>query len=389
MAEGGFLWRRVTRILLLVTAFSLTAAYANTQPVHAALHEARQSQPQGKARWDELHSIYLANLRNSLEPNGHCTWDNMVVRREWGDMSKQARLDYLSALHCLKNRPGMTSHSAFPGARGRWDDLAVAHLINVQSIHRSPWLSVWHRHYTWRLELALREECGYEGGLPYWHWSKYLDQDVNTWPLFDGSETSISGNGTQTGPECACVANGPMASWTINLGPQGQDTWGCKRNPRADGLGYNPACIERTFNTRYLNSLRWDEVVYTIDEAHDANRFAQLIELESPSVHNAPHLFIGGTQLDVTFSSQDPWFFFHHCMVDFLFSVWQSLDWNVRTTSLPGSHIFDQIRSQGGWSLPTPEVDLKSIIHLSPVFANITVEQAMWPTKNYYCYRYE
>ena len=80
----------------------------------------------------------------------------------------------------------------------------------------------------------------------------------------------------------------------------------------------------------------------------DANKFAQLIELESPSVHNAPHLFMGGTQIDVTFSSQDPWFFFHHCMVDFLFSIWQSLDWNARTTSVPDSHIFDQIRSQGG-----------------------------------------
>lgn len=59
-----------------------------------------------------------------------------------------------------------------------------------------------------------------------------------------------------------------MANWTINLGPQGQDTWGCKRNPREDGLGYNPACIERTFNTGYLNSVRWDKVVYTIDQAH-------------------------------------------------------------------------------------------------------------------------
>lgn len=80
-------------------------------------------------------------------------------------MSKEARLDYLSALHCLKNKPGRTSDSAYPGAHGRWDDLVVAHLINVQSVHRSPWLSVWHRHYTWRLERALREECGYQGGM--------------------------------------------------------------------------------------------------------------------------------------------------------------------------------------------------------------------------------
>ncbi|EME79543.1 uncharacterized protein MYCFIDRAFT_120322, partial [Pseudocercospora fijiensis CIRAD86] len=299
-----------------------------------------------------------------------------------GDLSVAARKEYLSALRCLKNRPGKTSTSAYPGARGRWDDLAVAHLINVQSIHRSPLLAVWHRHYIWQLERALREECGYEGGLPYWHWSKYLDRPINTWPLFDNSETSISGNGTQTGPRCACVMSGPMASWTINLGPQGFDSWGCKRNPRSDGLGYNPSCIERTFNLRALDSVQYDQVLrLDLTMSPDVNRFAQLIELESPSVHNAPHLFMGGSQSDVTFSSQDPWFNFHHGMLDFVFSVWQSLDWNARTTSLP------EVRFLG--NMPTPYADLNTIINLSPVFANITVRQAMWPNKNNYCYRYE
>ncbi|KAF2161906.1 hypothetical protein M409DRAFT_69436 [Zasmidium cellare ATCC 36951] len=271
-------------------------------------------------------------------------------------MSVESRKEYISALYCLKDKPAQTNQDDFPGARTRWDDFAVGHLINVMSVHRSPWLAVWHRHYNWRLERALREECGYTGGLPYWHWSKYLDQDINTWPLFDGSETSISGNGTQTGPQCACVGSGPLANWTINLGPQGEGTWGCKRNPQSDG--------------------------------RDANAFARLLELESPGTHNAPHLFMGGTQIDVTFSSQDPWFFFHHAMVDFVWTVWQSVDFDARTTTLPEPSIFDEMRSQG-WGLPTPRVSLDSQIYLSPVFNNITVREAMWTTRNLYCYRYE
>ncbi|KAK4498915.1 hypothetical protein PRZ48_009425 [Zasmidium cellare] len=203
----------------------------------------------------------------------------MVVRREWGDMSVESRKEYISALYCLKDKPAQTNQDDFPGARTRWDDFAVGHLINVMSVHRSPWLAVWHRHYNWRLERALREECGYSGGLPYWHWSKYLDQDINTWPLFDGSETSISGNGTQTGPQCACVDSGPFANWTINLGPQGEGTWGCKRNPQSDGRGYNPSCIERTFNLDYLNNVKYSDIVYTIDQA-SGQSISQLVEDE-------------------------------------------------------------------------------------------------------------
>ena len=83
------------------------------------------------------------------------------------------------------------------------------------------------------------------------------------------------------------------------------------------------------------------------DREPDANAFASLLELQAPSVHNAPHLFMGGTQIDVTFSAQDPWFFFHHAMVDFLFAVWQSVDLDKRITTLPDARIFDEMRAQG------------------------------------------
>ena len=43
----------------------------------------RQAQDTGKPRWDELQREYLVNLRASTVPGGQCTWDNMLVRREW------------------------------------------------------------------------------------------------------------------------------------------------------------------------------------------------------------------------------------------------------------------------------------------------------------------
>lgn len=229
-------------------------------------------------------------------------------------------------------------------------------------------------------------------GLPYWHWSKYLAEDPTqsdpeSWPLFDGSETSISGNGTQTGPQCSCIQTGPLANWTINFGPT-TNGWGCSRNPRGDGYGYNPRCIERAFSVSDLAQLQYSDVVKTVDEGATANDFASLLELIAPSTHNAPHLFMGGTQIEVPFSSQDPWFFFHHGMVEFVFAVWQSVDYDTRTTTLPDPEIFNDIRANG-WSLPVPNPTLDSEIYLSTVFENITVRDAMWTNRNSYCYRYE
>lgn len=195
-------------------------------------------------------------------------------------MTDEARKDYISALHCLKGLPSQTDRDQYPGVRSRFDDFTIAHAINTGEVHRSPWLAVWHRQYVWAFETALRDECNYQHGTftgpvamdtrltalghPYWHWSKYLGTDPNSWPMFDNSETSISGNGTQTGAECACVNEGPFKDWQITLGPS-PNGWGCSRNPRDDGFGYNPRCIERTFNTDMLDNLKYSDVVYTIE----------------------------------------------------------------------------------------------------------------------------
>ena len=52
----------------------------------------------------------------------------------------------------------------------------------------------WHRYYMWQYEKTLKEECGFKGTLPYYDWARWADDPLAS-PLFDGSETSISGNG--------------------------------------------------------------------------------------------------------------------------------------------------------------------------------------------------
>lgn len=75
--------------LLLVSPLSLHSAQAFAPfPLQAAVvergaeQEKRQA-PDAESRFKQLHQEYLVSLKAGLEPDGQCTWDNMVVRREW------------------------------------------------------------------------------------------------------------------------------------------------------------------------------------------------------------------------------------------------------------------------------------------------------------------
>jgi tyrosinase len=67
------------------------------------------------------------------------------------------------------------------------------HQVSVADLSQGNFLS-WHRYYIWAYEQALRNECGYKGYLPYNNWSKWAKDPLAS-PLFDGSKTSISGDG--------------------------------------------------------------------------------------------------------------------------------------------------------------------------------------------------
>jgi tyrosinase len=164
-----------------------------------------------------------------------------------------------------------------PGARSRYDDLIVAHVLQTTKIHNSGFLLPWHRELVWQIEQALRNECGYTGYQPYWDWSKWADVPASSNPLFDGSDTSLSGNGEYVphgtlnystpvgdlriirapGTGGGYIAQGPFMNWTVNLGPATQGLMGQAGppNPRPDGLGYNPRRVIRDFLPSVVQTL--------------------------------------------------------------------------------------------------------------------------------------
>lgn len=87
-------------------------------------------------------------------------------------MPRQAQLDYISALKCLKQLPPQDDRNKYPGLDSRYDDLSIAHALNAHSVHRSPALAIWHRLLVHTLETLLRDECDYQ------HGGSFLREDV-------------------------------------------------------------------------------------------------------------------------------------------------------------------------------------------------------------------
>lgn len=181
------------------------------------------------------------------------------------------------------------------------------------------------------------------GVFPYWEWG--LDcGDVDISPVFDGSDTSIGGNGVyvpghrasiggaKPGTGGGCLKEGtPFANFTVHLGPVGS----------ANPLNYNPRCIKRDLNVDVCT--KWASFQNTTEPIlNSANievfqgviqgdgRVPQALNV-GIGVHGGGHYTIGGDPgSDFYFSALDPGFYLHHGNIDRMHFIWQNLDWENR-----------------------------------------------------------
>lgn len=301
---------------------------------------------------DALTSKSSASLLKTLEDrkisnsSASCNSDTVVVRKEWATLAREDKLAYISAVKCLiSTAPGLTPLAAAPGVRNRFDDFGALHVNKTSMIHWTSYFYSWHRHYTWLYETALQEVCGYNGTQTYWDWSS--TDTLAAHPLFDGSDTSLSGNGeyipghttyvllptpnvTNTsiapGSGGGCVLTGPFANHNVNLGPHGAPLAGF-----GDGLGYHLRCLTRDFRDwKLTDELAYSNVSAALSTPDLAALSTVLIAL-GPGLHDAGHQVVGGTQDDLWAAAQDPFFFFHHAQIDRVWALWQGLDQEVRT----------------------------------------------------------
>lgn len=283
-----------------------------------------------------------------------CTLSNIKVRREWGSLSRSQKLAYVNAVKCLQSKPAKTPDTLAPGAKTRFDDFVTTHINQTLTIHYTGNFLSWHRYYTWLYEEALQEECGYTGTQPYWNWALTARTGLANSPIFDGSDTSMSGNGEYipgqadivlgansglppvylpAGTGGGCVTSGPFRNMTVNLGPAALDVPGGVQVSNPNGpFAYNPRCLKRDL-TDYVNQAfaNVSAVLNLITQTTNVNDFQMAMQGIPGSgnigVHGGGHYALGGDPgRDVYTSPGDPAFYLHHSMIDRVWWIWQMLD---------------------------------------------------------------
>ncbi|KAF1816602.1 Di-copper centre-containing protein [Eremomyces bilateralis CBS 781.70] len=290
-----------------------------------------------------------------------CNVFGSAKRMEWDNLSSPAKRHYLDSVLCLFNKP---SKSGAPGARNRYDDFVVTHVLNTQQIHFTGNFLSWHRYFIRTFEQALQNECGYTGSLPYFNWSKYAS-NAKAAPLFDGSSTSIGGDGDfkqlsgiyipsvsmpfQVIPQeggGGCVTSGAFQNITVNIGPVDPSFDDATPNPQPDGLGYNPRCLRRSLlNSMASEGLSALRVASLLIQSSTIAQFQDKMQgnvTPGPNyflgVHAAGHYLINGEPgADIFTSTADPYFFLHHAQLDRLWWIWQNLNRRTRLDAIAGT----------------------------------------------------
>lgn len=289
-----------------------------------------------------------------------CSKDKLQVRREWGDLSKPERREWIDAVLCLMEKPSKLDSTQFPGALNRYDDFVVVHMNQTLSIHGTGNFLVWHRYYVWAFEKALQDECGFKGTQPYWDYGRW-EADVYNSPLFDGSDTSLGGNGEKVDQQAApgslsggfggfggggfgagtgggCVTTGPFKNMTISLGPMSAVVRPAPaRNPQANGYGKNPRCLRRDMTDRLgKNFGKTTDIVNSITNYNTIVAFQNFMQ-SGRGVHNVGHFTVSGDPGgDFYTSPNEPSFWMHHAMIDRIWTIWQSQDYDQRRMAMEG-----------------------------------------------------
>lgn len=300
-----------------------------------------------------------------------CTLSNLKVRREWGTLSAWERKSYTNAVKCLMSKPAKTPSSLAPGVKNRFDDFVATHINQTMEIHYTGNFLSWHRYFTWLYEKALQTECGYTGTQPYWNWGLTALTGMENSLIFDGSDTSMSGNGVAipnqadimigagnglppiilpTGTGGGCVTSGPFKNMSVNLGPVSLDLPGgvVGSNP-AGPFAYNPRCLKRDLTTKINQKFANPSAILSnILVPKDIDSFQMQMQGVPGSgvigVHGGGHYSLGGDPgRDFFVSPSDPAFYLHHAMIDRVWWIWQLLSAKDRTqgpTAVAGTRTF-------------------------------------------------
>ncbi|KAF2496332.1 Di-copper centre-containing protein [Lophium mytilinum] len=227
--------------------------------------------------------------------------------------------------------------------------------------------------------------------------AKTAQTSVESSAIFDGSDTSMSGNGAYVAGQGDVVLGGNGLP-EIDL-PHGSGG-GCKpvslgltdgtTVSNGDGLSYNPRCLKRdlttAINQKYANATA---VVNQILKPKDVYDFQMTMQGYPGSgnigVHGGGHYTIKGDPgRDLFVSPGDDVFYLHYGMIDRTWWIWQTLDVRKRTGAqgISGTGTFLD-------SPPSANTTLDTVIDLGYAAGpQVTMRDLMSTTSGPFCYIY-
>ncbi|KAJ5542202.1 Tyrosinase [Penicillium sp. DV-2018c] len=391
---------------------ALAAPTATESPI-ATPTVASTFTPVAENQLDNLASLAYDQILENVEANSDlekrstCSLRNLRVRRDWRTFSRSQKKSYINSLLCLQKLPSLTPSELAPGARSRYDDFVATHINQTMTIHYTGTFLAWHRYYIHTFEQALRNECGYTGDYPYWNWGSDA-HNLERSPVFDGSETSMSGNGAHvnqtgdiqltlgdypvihlpTGNGGGCVTSGPFKDYQVNLGPVALMLPGGEVGSVENPLAYNPRCLKRDLSTQIIKDYANYTAIVDLILRHDNIEDFQMNMQGIPGsgnigVHGGGHYSMGGDpSRDVFVSPGDPAFWLHHGMIDRTWWIWQNLNPRKRTNAISGTGTFLN-------GPPSPNTTLDTPIDLEYAGGQtVTMRDLMSTVSGPFCYVY-
>jgi tyrosinase len=262
----------------------------------------------------------------------------------------------------------------------------------------------------WEYETALRDECGFDGSVPYWDAPRFSDDQTRS-KVFDGSETSLGGNGRYQpddhgpylvvvpglarevsavfslgngtgGTGGGCVEDGPFAEgkYEISLGPVDK--------PYVDeankfGLQPNRRCLRRNFDPVSGSYLSWENATKVLSSP-DIDTFRPLL---SANFHKDTHGFIGRDGVDLFTPPNEPAFFLLHALIDRFWAIWQGQDRAHREYLLSGNRTFNGVPLETAPEAPMTNNTLDDVLWLRPGYEPL-VRDGMSSSANGRCFIY-
>lgn len=206
------------------------------------------------------------------------------VRKEFRDLSISEWNDFKNALLSLQSNSS--------NGRTEWDNWTQMHVDNMFLAHGSDLFFPWHRAYVLALEQRL-QLINPDIVIPYWDWTFDWERPLSS-PIFS-----------------------PDYGIDVLLSRDGD----CRYRRQV----FDPHCLIRDYNSSDFTTYYSPESVSAVISSEgNYSSFRELIEMVP---HALVHTSLGGERGDMAFmdSPNDPIFFLHHSMIDYIWWIWQQV----------------------------------------------------------------